>query len=77
MRADQRLLVICAGNVPEAERMQAEHGLALPVLADAGGTAARAYQVSGVPAAYLLDEDQTVTAAAQGMPTTWELLEKW
>ncbi|MEW6754939.1 MAG: TlpA disulfide reductase family protein [Candidatus Latescibacterota bacterium] len=77
LRADQRLVVICGGDAPEAERMQAEHDLTFPVLVDAGGTAVRAYQVSGVPAAYLLDEGHTVTAAIQGMPATWELLEKW
>jgi peroxiredoxin len=71
-----QILVVTAAGVESAGKLQSDHGLALPVLADSTGSTASAYAVSVVPCAYLLDARGHIASSARGHPAARELLDK-
>ena len=70
------LLIICSGSREEAQQLAQAHSLTFPVLVDSSGAVSQAYQVSRVPAVYLVDREGTIEAAASGWSSAWELVQR-
>jgi len=73
----KRLWLMSTGKIEEVRKMAGAHKFSFPVLVDSSHAVNRAYEISGVPAVYLIDSQGRIEEGAMGMPVVWETIQQW